>query len=371
MTDGASSQTLPLVVPVEIAFWLHGFIAVTALSIVFGLVVLRFLGRRSSVPLIFMLSLFAVQALGNIAYQMANPGWMPHLAWFIAALELRAIVGFVLGPLALFYVREFLDPTMRTSWSDAWHALPTLIMAATLYIWPEWEINIYAYASAAVLMVYAGLAGRELAASGYLRNGDADRQTWLWVSGVLFLLLLGVNAVATNFNCRPISDPMVRLYQAGLLVGILALIYGFLIAGLWRGFVLFPGEDSEAGRSGPNVPRRADPALAERFVGLMHDKALWREPDINLGRIAEALAVSPRRLSLAVRDDLGVSIVDWINARRVEAVKLALEADPETHLSLLDLALDAGFNSKPSFNRAFSKFTGMTPSAYRDKLRNT
>ena len=370
MTDGASSQSLPLLVPVEFAFWLHGFIAATALLIAGGLMMLRLFGRRASVPLILLLLLFAMQALGNIAYQIAHPGWMPHLAWFIQALELRAIVGFIFGPLALFYVRQFLDPTVCLGWKDAWHGLPAVLMASTLYIWPDWEINIYAYASAALLVAYAGLAWREVAASGYLRHGDGDRQTWLRVSAGLFLLLLGVNAVATNFNCRPISDPMVRLYQAGLLLGILAMIYGFLIAGLWRSFVLFPGEVRAQGRVGTATPGGADRVLAKRFASLMVELELWRESDTNMGRIAELLKVSPRRLSLAIRYELGVSMVDWINARRVEAVKAALEADPDTHLSLLELALAAGFNSKPSFNRAFNKFTGMTPSAYRESLRN-
>lgn len=370
MTDGASSQSLPLVVPVEMAFWLHGFIAATALLIATGLLVLRVLGRRSSLPLVCMLLLFSAQALGNIAYQLANPDWVPQLNWFIQLLELRSVVGFIFGPLALFYVREFLDPTNRLKSADAWHAVPAVLMAATLYIWPEWQINIYAYASAAVLVVYAGLAWRDISLSGYLRHGDQERQAWLWLSGSLFVLLLGVNAVATNFNCRPIIDPVVRLYQAGLLIGILALIYGFLIAGLWRGFVLFPGEAGPSVRAASAMRPNTQAALAERFVHVMQDEALWRDTQINLGRIAEKLEVSPRRLSMAVRDELDVSIVDWINAQRVAAVRAALEADPDTHHSLLDLAFDAGFNSKPSFNRAFSKFTGMTPSAYRDRLRD-
>jgi AraC-like DNA-binding protein len=36
----------------------------------------------------------------------------------------------------------------------------------------------------------------------------------------------------------------------------------------------------------------------------------------------------------------------------------------EKHKSLLGIALDAGFNSKSSFNQVFKQHTGKTPSEY-------
>jgi AraC-like DNA-binding protein len=52
----------------------------------------------------------------------------------------------------------------------------------------------------------------------------------------------------------------------------------------------------------------------------------------------------------------------------VEEVKRDLADGEKQHLKILSLALDAGFNSKSSFNAIFKKHTGLTPSEYRKKL---
>ena len=366
MTDDAVLRSWSIDVPEAVALWLHGFIALTGLLLVASFLALRVAGRRPSWPLIFLLLLFSFQALANIAYQRVSPAWMPGYSPLLQLLELRAIVGFIFGPLALLYVREFVQSDWPPGWKDLLHAVPVVVMASTLYIWPEWEINIYAYASTAALFAYAGLAWRLTRQTDYLNLVDRDRRLWFWLTCALFLVLLGVNAVATNFNCRPISDPAVRLYQAALLLSIIVLIYIFVTAGFWKRFVLFPSETRSSIR-----PRRqsADSALVSDYLLIMEREGLWCDPKMSLLRLAKRLDTSPRRLSRAVRDELGVGSSDWINARRVEAVKDVLRADPYTDRSLLDIALEAGFNSKPSFNRAFSKHVGLTPSAFRDQLR--
>jgi AraC-like DNA-binding protein len=53
-----------------------------------------------------------------------------------------------------------------------------------------------------------------------------------------------------------------------------------------------------------------------------------------------------------------------------EKVKNDLVYDEKKNLTLLSIALDAGFNSKSSFNAIFKKHTGVTPSEYRDKITN-
>ncbi|MEO0731920.1 MAG: AraC family transcriptional regulator, partial [Bacteroidota bacterium] len=66
-------------------------------------------------------------------------------------------------------------------------------------------------------------------------------------------------------------------------------------------------------------------------------------------------------LSKVINGVYGMNFNDFINARRCEAfLRKIREGDHRRH-TLLSIALDCGFNSKSTFNRAFRKHAGISP----------
>jgi AraC-like DNA-binding protein len=65
------------------------------------------------------------------------------------------------------------------------------------------------------------------------------------------------------------------------------------------------------------------------------------------------------------------SFFDFVNEYRVQEAKRLLCSPQSDHLSILGIALDAGFNSKSAFYTAFGKYAGITPSEYRKQLRRS
>ncbi|NJO89382.1 MAG: helix-turn-helix transcriptional regulator, partial [Chloroflexia bacterium] len=55
---------------------------------------------------------------------------------------------------------------------------------------------------------------------------------------------------------------------------------------------------------------------------------------------------------------------DYINSYRIEAFIKTVKSKPDDGDTYLSIAYNVGFNSKSSFNRAFKKHTGFTPSEY-------
>ena len=103
-------------------------------------------------------------------------------------------------------------------------------------------------------------------------------------------------------------------------------------------------------------------ALYADLVGYVDNERAFLDPDISLGSLARDLGYSTNHVSQVINEFDQCNFRDFINARRVAEACRRLQDAQETNL--LELAMDVGFNSKSSFNRAFRKFAGVTPSEY-------
>lgn len=111
----------------------------------------------------------------------------------------------------------------------------------------------------------------------------------------------------------------------------------------------------------------------EHIVAL--EKLLIREkrflnPTLTLDAIADDLNLSKSHLSRLINAELGMSFPDYLNSLRVEEAKLYLTNPEFANYTLLAIGLEAGFNSKTTFNTAFKKVTSQTPSEFRNSVLN-
>ncbi len=88
---------------------------------------------------------------------------------------------------------------------------------------------------------------------------------------------------------------------------------------------------------------------------------------MNLAGLAEILEESPRQVSAAINQGFHTNFNDLVNRFRVESVQQQLRAGKQNQMTLLGIALECGFNSKATFNRAFKKHTGLSPAEWLRK----
>ncbi len=131
-------------------------------------------------------------------------------------------------------------------------------------------------------------------------------------------------------------------------------------------------------RAGPVAARPAPPRyqrnrldddeareLLARLEELMDVRHAYRDPDLTLPTLADALGITPHMLSQLLNVRIGKSFFVFVNAHRADALMAAL-ADPRNAArGVLDLAFEVGFNSKSTLNGFFKKHTGTTPTEFR------
>jgi AraC-like DNA-binding protein len=106
----------------------------------------------------------------------------------------------------------------------------------------------------------------------------------------------------------------------------------------------------------------------EKLQRTMNENRLYENPRLTLTDVAQELLTNTKFVSTIVNQGFQMNFNDYVNQFRVEAVKQRLKEGEHISKTLLGVALDCGFNSKATFNRAFKKNTSISPQEYLNTL---
>ncbi|MCP5109156.1 MAG: helix-turn-helix domain-containing protein [bacterium] len=112
-------------------------------------------------------------------------------------------------------------------------------------------------------------------------------------------------------------------------------------------------------------PQYADECI-KKLKRLMKVEKIYRDADLSLQVLAEKSSISTHLLSRILNDKLNKNFSEFVNSYRVEEAKKILAGPDGADKKIITVAFDVGFNTKVAFYNAFKKYTGMTPSQYRD-----
>jgi AraC-like DNA-binding protein len=109
--------------------------------------------------------------------------------------------------------------------------------------------------------------------------------------------------------------------------------------------------------------------LREQISELMDREKPFLNPDLNISELAIMVSLSRHQLSQVINSALGCNFFEFVNQYRVREFKVQVTNSANSHLSLLGIAFECGFNSKATFNQVFKKYEGITPSVYLKKQK--
>jgi AraC-like DNA-binding protein len=359
--------------------------------------------RRLLALLVFLIALACLDV-----YLIHFAFWNATMIGAILSAVLPLIVIMPVGPLIYFYTRSCIEPEFRLGPRDKRHFYPVVVdlfqhTAALLFIigllggllpkkgpfvthfgsWlddydqysdiPRWiSLTIYLALSTRYLRRQEiDVAGRSAAGDGSAAvSRRAFSGRWpgaflrvFWAFAIFWLLFLIPyelprigDALIDRFDWYPLYLPMV------------AIIYYLGVKGY---FISSRGERPSAGAAagadkkfGVVIPEEKLEPLILVLKQSMEKERLWLNADLNLSRLAQHCGAAPKLLSTVLNQHMDTTFNEFVNRYRVDAVKERLRRPESRELTIAGLAYECGFNSLPTFQRAFKATTGMSPKEY-------
>lgn len=132
--------------------------------------------------------------------------------------------------------------------------------------------------------------------------------------------------------------------------------------------VVAPPPIITAGAPGPvgeEAPAANASAALARLAAFMTEHEPFLDPSLTIRGLSRRLGWGQRELSQLLNQTLGMHFFDFVNRYRVQKAAILLRDPALDDLTVLEIAHRSGFNTKSSFNTAFHRHQGTTPSAYR------
>ena len=186
-------------------------------------------------------------------------------------------------------------------------------------------------------------------------------KNWLGKIYFFFVVFVFLRTVSLGMNLggisTQISDFMLAFGQSGLiyLIGYLGLSNSKLLNGISANTSKYQTN---------SLSSAVSCQIYQDLLNYIETSYCYRNCDLKLPELAGRLKVTTHQLSQAINENSGHNFAGLINKYRVEEA-LTLMRDNK---NFSEIAFQVGFNNRTSFNEAFKKLTGKTPTAYRNSF---
>lgn len=288
---------------------------------------------------------------------------------------------YLVGPAYWLYLQFVTGAKSKWVKLDLIHLLPMIIcfLAASPYYFQDWNIK---------LQVIMNPDHRELPIQRGFYFGVQLMQTLVY----LILSFSVVNSFKTAAQRQTREFLLIKSWTTKTYTFMVSLTVIYLIS--FVGFIFFKNgrmffsdlfdlsitgfihligfwiiKDSPVLSSSKSIAEEMKPTLdlKLRIEDLMNTKP-YLNSNYSLKDLSDSLKTNTVYASQMINFLFGRSFTDYINQYRVDEAKSKLAEDADS--KLFAVALESGFSNKNTFARVFKKYTGQTPSAFRDSLKN-
>ncbi len=308
----------------------------------------------------------------------------PSLAFWTNTLPLT------FGPLLWIYTRDILFRDFEYSRKLVWHFVPFIVSFVLLIIFyhiqprvqkleilqmartsersslPVVVTTLVFYGHIMIYLVICWMDITRYRKDLYNRYSSLDSISVRWL--MLLIGLYGFVILVALINSLVGFSERAYIYEISLIGLVIAILF-FASSTLYRALTFphfFKGIPRQKIRYSNNrLPQDTVRNIRKSLYEVVDQDELYKKAYLSLDDLAIRLNTTPRVLSQILNQEIGMTFFDYINKKRIYEAMNQLSDPKLQDLTVLQIMYDVGFNSKSSFNTAFKKFTGKTPSEYR------
>lgn len=315
--------------------------------------------------------------------------YVRHLNYVIFqwSLVVDSIV-FLFGPLVYLYVKRFLFKSETSNKIPLYHFIPfALLLVTSLFFVIQYSPEVY----------YQFFLDQNLSKLFSVISITMLVLNSLYIVLTMKLIKKFKNSEKDNFSFN--QSPLVFIYSfviafsLCILVWLISYINSFFNSyfsfitydGIWIAIPVFIYVIGYFSLKQPELFRMAleekpkekknrlseieSNLLQDKLNSLMENDKAFLKSDLTLKDISETLNTSTNNISWLLNNVYKMTFYDFINQYRIKEFIQKVENKEYLQHTILALSLDAGFNSKSTFNKAFKIFMNDTPSNYIKKQK--
>jgi len=353
-------------------------------------------GRLSNI----MLSIYLLLTIQDIGSQFTSI--LIYTQWPIIGMFI-SLTSFLIIPSLYLFVKSSVYSDFRLKFSSSFHVAPWAIINLLIipiyykplienpelnwidlvsvgsfinltYITLHVQIAVYFFFIFRILVRY-----RKVLLENYA-SPKLDNYTWL-MQFISILFIEELIATAKNIFRFGNQESLYSIFILITSVFFVAIIFWLVIKALKRP-ELFSGVNTSA------VPLSRMIESEKLQTGIVDESSPYHEiinklehhmkvnepfmdSSLSMYDLAKQINVPSRDLSIAINHNLNKHFFDFVNEYRIKKAMEIFSNTSDDKLTVLEVLYEVGFNSKSSFNTAFKKFTGTTPSEFKRKATNS
>jgi AraC-like DNA-binding protein len=292
------------------------------------------------------------------------------------------------GPIFYLYGQGVIFRDFKLSRGNLLHLIPYLLLTISLLFFRNirpvtseeiiknglpWQFYLISALMYAHFFVYLGLTYqsllkyRKIIKDNYSQI-DQINLDWLSVSIKTFGLVAFLSLIQ-SFIALAENRSVFMVALVLLLIFIFYFVNKVILKAL-RQPEIFAGiaQNETSKYLGSNLTPSQIEEYKKQLLALLRTEKPFLNPQVSLADLSEKLSVSTKHLSQVINQSFNKNFFDFINNYRIQEVQQILKESRDDKLTVLEAMYEAGFNSKSSFNTAFKKETGRTPSEFRKTI---